>query len=92
MGDAPLLGPLFRNKSLSKTKTDLLIFLTPTIVHPDQQTGYEKYANGLPDEQVYANDKWMPKDNAEPRKFFGLFGNGATKTNNPTGTQNFGPK
>jgi type IV pilus assembly protein PilQ len=92
MGDAPLLGPLFRNKSLSKTKTDLLIFLTPTIVHPDQQTGYEKYANGLTDEQVYANDKWMPKDNAEPRKFFGLFGNGATKTNNPTGTQNFGPK
>ena len=52
MGDAPLLGPLFRNKSLSKTKRDLLIFLTPTIVHPDQQTGYEKYANGLPNEHV----------------------------------------
>jgi len=90
MGDAPLLGPLFRNKSLSKTKTDLLIFLTPTIVHPDQQTGYEKYANSLPNEPVYADDTWMPKDNAEPRKFFGLFGNGTTKTNNAT--QNFGPK
>ena len=74
MGDAPLLGPLFRNKSLSKTKTDLLIFLTPTIVHPDQETGYERYANGLPKEQVFTNDKWMPKDNAESRSFFGLGG------------------
>ncbi|HVM60736.1 MAG TPA: secretin N-terminal domain-containing protein [Verrucomicrobiae bacterium] len=90
MGDAPLLGPLFRNKSLNKTKRDLLIFLTPTIVHPDQQTGYEKYVNGLPNEPVYTNDKWMPRDNAEPRKFFGLFGNGSSKTNQAT--RNFGPK
>ena len=83
---------MFRNKSLSRTKRDLLIFLTPTIVHPDQQTGYEKYVNGLPNEPVYTNDKWMPKDNAEPRKFFGFFGNGTTKTNNnATATQNFGP-
>jgi type IV pilus assembly protein PilQ len=96
MGDAPLLGSLFRNKSLSKTKTDLLIFLTPTIVHPDQQTGYEKYANGLPNEQVYTNDKWMPKDNAEPRSFFGLRGyagqrDGVT-TNTVEPVRNFGPK
>jgi type IV pilus assembly protein PilQ len=92
MGDAPLLGPLFRNKSLSKTKRDLLIFLTPTIVHPDQQTGYEKYANGLPNEQVYTNDKWMPKDNAETRSVFGIGGHAAAKTNNVGQTQNFGPK
>jgi type IV pilus assembly protein PilQ len=96
MGDAPLLGPLFRNKSLSKTKTDLLIFLTPTIVHPDQQTGYEKYAHGLPNEQVFTNDKWMPKDNAEPRSLFGLGGYAGQKdgvtTNTVEPTQNFGPK
>jgi type IV pilus assembly protein PilQ len=96
MGDAPLLGPLFRNKSLSKTKRDLLIFLTPTIVHPDQQTGYEKYASGLPKEQVFTNDKWMPKDNAEPRSFFGLGGyagqrDGVT-TNTVEPTRNFGSK
>ena len=96
MGDAPLLGPLFRNKSLSKTKRDLLIFLTPTIVHPDQQTGYEKYASGLPKEQVYTNDKWMPKDNSEPRSFFGLGGyagqhDGVT-TNTVEPTRNFGSK
>jgi len=89
VGDAPLLGRLFRSKSLSKTKRDLLIFLTPTIVRPDSQTGYEKYANGLPNKEVYTNDKWMPKDNAKPRKAFGLFGNSAN--NQPSG-QNFGPK
>jgi len=68
MGDMPVLGPLFRSKSLSKTKRDLLIFLTPTIVRGESQTtGYEQYVNGLPKEQVYTNDKWLPKDNAKPR-------------------------
>ena len=89
MGDAPLIGRLFRSKSLSKTKRDLLIFLTPTIVRPDSQTGYEKYANGFPNKEVYTNDKWMPKDNAKARPMFGLFGNSA---NNPPAAQNFGPK
>jgi len=32
LGDIPLLGALFRFKSTSKQKTELLIFLTPTIV------------------------------------------------------------
>jgi type IV pilus assembly protein PilQ len=94
MGDAPVLGPLFRNKSLSKTKRDLLIFLTPTIVHPDQQTGYEKYASGLPKEQVFTNDKWMPKDNAEARSFFGLRGYAGQRdgviTNTVEPSRNFG--
>ncbi len=85
MGDAPLIGPLFRSKSLSKTKRDLLIFLTPTIVRPESQTGYEKYVNGYPNKEVYANDKWMPKDNAKARNLIG-------KPNNPTVDQNFGPK
>jgi type II secretory pathway component GspD/PulD (secretin) len=68
MGDMPVLGPLFRSKSLSKTKRDLLIFLTPTIVRGDSQTtGYEKYANGISKQEVYTNDKWMPKDNAKPK-------------------------
>ncbi len=85
MGDAPLIGPLFRSKSLSKTKRDLLIFLTPTIVRPESQTGYEKYVNGYPNKEVYANDKWMPKDNAKARNLIG-------KPNNPGVDQNFGPK
>jgi type IV pilus assembly protein PilQ len=70
MGDIPGLGPFFRSKSLSKKKRDLLIFLTPTIVGPEAQTGYEKYSGGLPSEEAYANDKWMPRDNAKSRPFF----------------------
>jgi type IV pilus assembly protein PilQ len=92
MGDAPILGPLFRSKSLSKTKRDLLIFVTPTIVHPDQQTGYEKYANGLPKEQVYTNDRWRPKDNAEARGFLGIGSHPTTTTNDVEPSRNFGPK
>ncbi|HXI83084.1 MAG TPA: secretin N-terminal domain-containing protein [Verrucomicrobiae bacterium] len=83
MGDAPLFGPLFRSKSLSKTKRDLLIFLTPTIVRGDSQTtGYEKFANGLPRREVYTDDKWMPKDNAKARNLIG-------KPNSPAPDQNF---
>src|ERR1039457_2851813 len=85
IGDAPLLGPLFRSKSLNKTKRDLLIFLTPTIVRPASQTGYEKYVNGFPNKEVYTNDKWMPKDNAKSRNLIG-------KPSEPVPEQNFGPK
>ena len=67
MGDVPLVGPFFRSKSLQKTKRDLLIFLTPTIVRPESQTGYEKYVDGFPNKEVYTNDKWLPKDNAKPK-------------------------
>jgi type IV pilus assembly protein PilQ len=91
MGDMPLLGPLFRSKSLNKTKRDLLIFLTPTIVHGDSQTtGYEKFANGLPNTEVYTNDKWLPKDNAKPRVRNAVDAVSPWPPK-PT-TQNFGPK
>ena len=90
MGDAPIIGSFFRSKSLSKTKRDLLIFLTPTIVRGDSQTtGYEKFAKGLPNKEVYTDDKWMPKDNAKARPFFGVFG---TPTNSAAPAQNFGPQ
>jgi type II secretory pathway component GspD/PulD (secretin) len=71
MGDIPGLGAFFRSKSLSKVKRNLLIFLTPTIVKPDaaNPTGLEQYSNGLPPDNVFTNDKWMPKDNAKPRQF-----------------------
>jgi len=32
LGNIPLLGHLFRNKSVSRQQTDLLIFITPKIV------------------------------------------------------------
>ncbi len=99
MGDLPGVGALFRSKSLSKTKRDLLIFLTPTIVGPESRTGYEQYANGFPDKQVYTDDTWMPHDNATPRSVFKAFAGNSNcsgqTTNTPAATapsQNFGPK
>ncbi len=69
LGDIPVLGGLFRSKSLDKEKRELLIFLTPTIIDPEAQTGYEQYYDGLPDTEAYTDDSWMPADNAKPRKF-----------------------
>lgn len=70
MGDIPGIGRFFRSKSLDKNKRDLLIFLTPTIIPPDGQTGYEKHINGLPAENLSVNDTWMPGDNAKARSLF----------------------
>lgn len=36
LGDLPLLGWLFRNSALEKTKSNLVIFVTPNIVHGPQ--------------------------------------------------------
>jgi general secretion pathway protein D len=36
-GDIPLLGWLFKNKSIDKKKTNLLVFLTPHIVRDSEQ-------------------------------------------------------
>jgi type IV pilus assembly protein PilQ len=32
LGDVPVLGHLFKNKTTSLTKTELLVFLTPRVV------------------------------------------------------------
>lgn len=37
LGDIPLLGLLFRKKSTSSTKTNLLVFITPRVVRTTQQ-------------------------------------------------------
>jgi len=37
LGDIPLLGWLFKNKSVDKTKTNLLVFITPHIVKEAEQ-------------------------------------------------------
>jgi pilus assembly protein CpaC len=36
LGDIPVLGQLFRSHSFSKSKTELLVMVTPRIVRPDQ--------------------------------------------------------
>lgn len=54
LGDIPLLGWLFKNKSVNKRKTNLLVFLTPHIVKDAEQlskltdtkqTGYARAEN-----------------------------------------------
>lgn len=92
MGDLPVLGPFFRSKSLDKSKRDLLIFLTPTIVKPDQQTGYEKFVDGFPKEEVYTTDKWMPRDNAKPRDIKVVMPPRTVDVASEPPQQNFAPK
>lgn len=89
LGDIPGVGAIFRSKSLSKTKRDLLIFLTPTIVNPDGQTGYEQYYSGIPAEEIYTNDKWLSKDNAKPRSLIPTGAKSSTDRSATSKTQNF---
>jgi general secretion pathway protein D len=37
LGDIPFLGRLFRSDAVSVTKTNLLIFIRPTIIRDDEQ-------------------------------------------------------
>ena len=37
LGDIPLLGNLFRNKNRSKSKAELLIFVTPKVMRVSQR-------------------------------------------------------
>ncbi len=34
IGDVPILGDLFKSRSVTKSKNELLILVTPRIVHP----------------------------------------------------------
>lgn len=94
LGDVPGLGALFRSKSLNKSKRDLLIFLTPTIIAPNAPTGFEAYYEGLPKDELYTNDTWMPEDNAKPRRLFRTepARRATSTTNRGVAGQNFGPK
>ncbi len=49
LGDIPILGYLFQEKMNSRTKRNLLVFVTPTILEMGQGTGLEDQVNGLYD-------------------------------------------
>lgn len=68
MGDIPGLGAAFRSKSYEKTKRNLLIFITPTVVGPEGSTGYEDQYSGVkhnPDDDFANPTGW--RDNAFPK-------------------------
>jgi len=47
LGDIPFLGYLFQEKLNSRTKRNLLIFVTPTVIKQGYGTGLESQVNGL---------------------------------------------
>jgi type IV pilus secretin PilQ/predicted competence protein len=47
VGDVPLLGYLFQNRANTRTKRNLLVFVTPTIIDQRYGTGLEDQVNGL---------------------------------------------
>ncbi len=61
LGDIPLLGRLFRNDSVSVEKTNLLIFIRPTIVRDDEQLAgatAEKYRY-IRDQQLLRRERGL---------------------------------
>ena len=49
MGDIPFLGYLFQERLNTRTKRNLLVFVTPTIIKQGYGTGLEDQATGLTD-------------------------------------------
>ena len=47
MGDIPVLGYLFQSKGTERSKRNLLIFVTPTILDPRYGTGLEDQVSGV---------------------------------------------
>jgi type II secretory pathway component GspD/PulD (secretin) len=46
-GDIPLFGYLFQEKTAARTKRNLMVFVTPTIIKHGYGTGLESQVNGL---------------------------------------------
>jgi type IV pilus assembly protein PilQ len=56
LGDIPILGYLFQEKLNSRTKRNLLVFVTPTIIKQGYGTGLENQVGGLTHSgEEYAN-------------------------------------
>ncbi len=47
MGDIPILGYLFQEKNNTRTKRNLLVFVTPTIIDQNYGTGLEDQVSGV---------------------------------------------
>jgi general secretion pathway protein D len=60
LGDIPLLGALFRHSEKQKTKTELLIFLTPTVAATDKDL--VKISNEKRAENEFLKQKFSQED------------------------------
>jgi len=66
LGDLPGIRRDVSQQEPQQNQTGSVDLRHPTIVNPEAQTGLEKNYGGMPPEELYVNDKWMPHDNAKP--------------------------
>jgi general secretion pathway protein D len=63
LGSIPLLGEMFKTRSDDHTKTDLMIFIRPTIIRQQSQTAYateSKYNYMIQEEKKNQNHSLVP--------------------------------
>jgi general secretion pathway protein D len=68
LGDIPVLGYLFRSDSKARNKTDLILFITPTIVadHDYQPTKSDYLKTPVP-KKDYLEGDWSAWDSGKPK-------------------------
>lgn len=88
LGDIPGIGELFRSRNFDKTKRNLLIFITPTIVAPDGATGLEDQYAQL--KETDENDRFAYRKtfwgNAKPLDQVHPYKDNASGVPNPNAT------
>ncbi len=68
LGDIPVLGYLFRSDSKDRKNTDLVIFITPTIVQDaDYQPTETKYLKTPVPKKDLLEGEWGPWDSGKPK-------------------------
>jgi len=68
LGDLPGLGYAFRHSEKSRDKQQLIIFVTPTIIAPDDYMATPEARDFLKQKAIDKPDvKWGPMDSTEPR-------------------------
>jgi type II secretory pathway component GspD/PulD (secretin) len=68
LGDIPVLGYLFRSDSKNRTKTDLILFITPTIIQEEdyQPTKTDFLKRPVPKKDTLEGD-WSAWDSGKPK-------------------------
>ena len=86
LGDIPIVGWLFRNKQKVKSKSNLLIFISPHIIHSNEHEAAKNYTHkktttvkGIMDSSVINTDRKDPITNMffnnEEEEEFGFLNN-----------------
>ncbi len=73
LGDLPLLGLLFRSDTKSRTKSNLIVFLTPTIVEDEdfQPTKSNFMRAKVPVKDTVEEGDWSAWDSGKPKDWSG---------------------